>query len=151
MKSLLACSAALAASLALGAPAFANCYAIPGEAGVQPTYLDGFNLRDAAARPGPLSLPELPGGTAAILCDRDSVVPDRNDFKLLLRGMALMIRAGSPDAPTVLSMGIQDGDYTIAVLSGTISDAERTAIISTVERFDDGIDAMERWMEENPQ
>jgi hypothetical protein len=151
MKTLLACSAVLAASLVAGAPAFANCFAIPGEAGAQPTHLEGFTVREAAARPGPLQLPTLPDGTAAILCDRDSVVPDSNDFKVLLQGMALMIRSGTPDEPTVLSMGIQDGDYAISVMMGSINDQERSAIIAAVEGFDDGIDEMERWMEENPQ
>lgn len=151
MKTILASCAALAASFVLGSAALANCYAIPGEAGAQPTYLQGFDVRSAAARPGPIALPEMPAGTAAILCDRDSVVPDRNDFKVLLEGLALMIRAGTQEEPTVLSMGIQDGDYAISVLMGSITDSERSAIIATVESFDDGIDALERWMEENPQ
>lgn len=151
MKTLLAFGTALAASLVAGAPALANCFAIPGEAGAQPTVIQGFIVRDAAARPGPLQLPQLPEGTAAILCDRESVVPDANDFKVLLQGLPLMIRSGTPDEPTVLSMGIEEGNYTISVMMGSINDEERDAIISTVEGFDSGIDEMERWMEENPQ
>lgn len=151
MKTLSACGAALAVSLVIGSPALANCFAIPGEAGAQPTLLEGFAVREAAARPGPLQLPPLPDGTAGILCDRNTVVPDRNDFKVLLRGMPLMIRSGSPDDPTVLSMGIDDGNYAISILMGSINDAERSAIIAAVEGFDSGIDEMERWMEENPQ
>lgn len=151
MKTLLACGAALVASLAAGAPALANCFAIPGEAGAQPTVIQGFILSDAAARPGPLQMPQLPDGTAAVLCDRETVVPDPNDFKLLLQGIPLMIRSGTPDDPTVLSMGIEEGNYTISVMMGSLNDDERAAIISTVEGFDAGIDEMERWMEENPQ
>lgn len=151
MKTLFASGAALIASLAMGAPAFANCYAIPAEAGAQPTVIQGFSVQQAAARPGPLQLPPLPQGTGAILCDRDSVVPARNDFKVLLAGLPLMIRAGTPDDPTVLSMGIDDGNYAISIMMGSIDDAERSAIITAVEGFDDGIDEMERWMEENPQ
>ncbi|GGG99030.1 MAG TPA: hypothetical protein DF715_11030 [Oceanicaulis sp.] len=151
MKRLFASGAALVASLAAGAPAFADCFAIPGTAGAQPTVIQGFNVREAAARPGPLQLPPLPEGTGAILCDRESVVPDRNDFKVLLAGLPLMIRAGTPEDPTVVSMGIQDGDYAIGVMMGSLTDEERQGIISTVEGFDDSIDEMERWMEENPQ
>jgi hypothetical protein len=95
-------------------------------------------------------LPALEG-TAGILCDRDTVVPDSNDVKVLLQGMALMIRSGSPDDPTVLSMGIDDGNYAISILMGSIDDAERSAIIAAVEGFDDSIDELERWMEQNPQ
>lgn len=151
MKTLLACGATLAVSLMAGAPAFANCYAIPGQAGAQPTQIQGFTVREAAARPGPLQLPELPDGTAGILCDRDTVVPDRNDFKVLMRGLVMMIRAGTPEDPTVVSLGIEEGNYAISVMMGSINDAERDAIISTVESFDDGIDEMERWMEANPE
>ncbi|MGY6661327.1 MAG: hypothetical protein ACXIVO_03315 [Glycocaulis sp.] len=151
MKTLFASGAALLASLVAGAPALADCFAIPGEAGAQPTVIEGFTVREATARPGPLHLPPLPEGTGAILCDRDTIVPDRNDFKVLLAGLPLMIRAGTQEEPTVLSMGIQDGDYAISVLMGSITDSERGAIIATVESFDDGIDALERWMEENPQ
>ena len=151
MRTLLAYGAALAASLTFGAPALADCFAIPGEAGAQPTYLEGFRVREAAAQPGPLQLPPLPEGTGAILCDRDSVVPDRNDFKVLLQGMPLMIRSGTPEDPTVLSIGIQDGDYAIGVMMGSLTDTERADLIAAVEGFDDGIDEMERWMEENPQ
>ncbi|WP_439633968.1 hypothetical protein [Glycocaulis sp.] len=151
MKTLFASGAALLASLVAGAPALADCFAIPGEAGAQPTVIEGFTVREATARPGPLQLPPLPEGTGAILCDRDTVVPDRNDFKVLLAGLPLMIRAGTPDDPTVLSLGIQDGDYAIGVMMGSLTDQERTAIISTVEGFDDSIDEMERWMEQNPQ
>ncbi|WP_429911938.1 hypothetical protein [Glycocaulis sp.] len=151
MKTLFASGAALIASFAMGAPALANCFAIPGEAGAQPTVIQGFSVQEATARPGPLQLPPLPEGTGAILCDRDSVVPARNDFKVLLTGLPLMIRAGTADDPTVLSMGIDDGNYSISIMMGSIDDAERSAIIEAVEGFDDGIDEMERWMEENPQ
>ena len=63
----------------------------------------------------------------------------------------MMIRAGTPEDPTVVSLGIEEGNYAISVMMGSINDAERDAIISTVESFDDGIDEMERWMEANPE
>lgn len=151
MKSFLAAGAALGLSVALGTPAMANCYALFAEEGRDPVALEGYDLQVEAARPGPLAALPAPEGTVGLLCDRESVVPDRNDVKLLLNGYALLTRAGEGEDMTILNMGIVDGNYSIAVLAGEIDEQERAAIIEAVEGFDATIDEMERWMEENPQ
>ena len=48
--------------------------------------------------------------------------------------------------PTILNMGIVEGNYSIAVMAGEINEQEREDIIAAVEGFDDGIDELERWM-----
>lgn len=151
MKSLFAAGTALVLGMALGAPAMANCYAVFAEEGRQPELIPGYVLHEEAAQPGPLASLPVPEGTAGLLCDRETVIPDRNDFKLLLRGYALLTRAGDGEDTTILNMGIVDGNYTISVLAGEINEQERADIIAAVEGFDDGIDEMERWMEENAQ
>lgn len=151
MKSFLAAGGALAMSVALGAPAMADCYALFAEEGRDPVLMEGYDLHVEAARPGPLAPLPAPEGTVALLCDRDSVVPDRNDVKLLLNGYSLLTRSGEGDDVTILNMGIVEGNYSIAVMAGEIDEQERAAIIEAVEGFDTTIDEMERWMEENPQ
>lgn len=151
MKSFLAAGAALGLSLAFGAPAMANCYALFAEEGRDPVLMEGYELHVEAARPGPLAALPAPEGTVAILCDRASIVPDHNDVKLLLNGYSLLTRSGEGDDMTILNMGIVEGNYSIAVLAGEIDEQERAAIIEAVEGFEDTIDEMERWMEENPQ
>lgn len=151
MKSILAAGAALTMSVALGAPALAQCYAVFAEEGRQPEPIAGYVLEEHTAQPGPLAPPPVPEGTAGLLCDRDTVIPDQNDFKLLLNGYALLTRVGAGEDTTILNMGIVDGNYSISVMAGEITEQEREGIIAAVEGFDDGIDEMERWMEENPQ
>lgn len=148
MKSILA---ALALTAAISAPSLADCYAVFAEEGREPVLLEGYDLQVEAARPGPLAALPAPEGTVGLLCDRDSVVPDSNDVKLLLNGYGLLTRSGEGEDMTILNMGIVDGNYSIAVLAGEIDEQERAAIIEAVEGFDATIDEMERWMEENPQ
>jgi hypothetical protein len=143
MKAVLA--AAGAALFAAGA-AQAQCYAAFAEEGRAPELVEGYSLSETAAAPGPIARPPVPEDAAALLCERDTVVPDANDFKILHHGLPLYIQ----DEDTLLALGFAEGQYTVTVPQGSIDDAEREAIVEALEGFNEGELELARWMEENP-
>lgn len=128
----------------LSAPAAAQCFAA-FEDEREPVPLDGYVLREEAAAPGPVARPPLPENANGLLCVRETVVPDANDFKILHHGMPLYIQ--TPDA--TLALGFQDGEYVVTLPQGSIRDDEREQIVAALEGFNQGEAELARWMEEN--
>ncbi|TRO95717.1 hypothetical protein FKB34_07695 [Glycocaulis profundi] len=143
MKAVLA--AAGAALFAAGA-AQAQCYAAFAEEGRAPELVEGYSLSETAAAPGPIARPPVPEDAAALLCERETVVPDANDFKILHHGLPLYIQ----DDDTLVALGFSEGQYTVTVPQGAINDDEREAIFDALRGFNDGEAELARWMEENP-
>ena len=129
---------------ALSLPAAAQCFAAYEDERA-PTPLDGYVLTELAAAPGPVARPPLPEDAAGLLCARETVVPDANDFKILHHGLPLYIQ--TPDA--TLALGFQDGEYVVTLPQGSIGDAERERIVAALEGFNEGEAELARWMEEN--
>jgi hypothetical protein len=143
MKSILAAAGTIL--FAAGA-AQAQCYAAFADESRPPEPVEGYSLSETAAAPGPIARPPVPEDAAGLLCERDTVVPDANDFKILHHGMPLYIQAGD----TVLALGFDDGQYTVTLPQGSIDDTEREAIVAALEGFNEGELELARWMEENP-
>lgn len=145
MKLVSMCAAAAAAALGLSGGALAECYSIDAEGNAQ--LLQGYTLAAESAREGLMPPPPVPEGSAGIMCTRDTVVPDRNDFEILRHGMPLYIRHGEGDAARLLVLGYEDGNYVVSIPQGEITEDERVAIIAALEGFNDGEAALNAYLE----
>lgn len=143
MKTILA-----AAALGLAAPglAAAQCYSV-AESGEQASVLDGYILTEATAEPGLMDAPPLEEGAVGIMCDRDTIVPDANDFEVLYHA-PLYIRSGAGDEVTVLALGFSDGNYVVQLPQGSINEEERAAIVAALEGFNEGEAALQAYRAE---
>ncbi len=143
MKTILA-----AAALGFAAPglAVAQCYSV-AEDGQQASVIDGYVLTEATALPGLMDAPPLEEGAVGIMCDRDTIVPDANDFEVLYHA-PLYIRSASGDEVTVLALGYSDGNYVVQLPQGSINDDERAAIIAALEGFNEGEAALQAYRAE---
>lgn len=140
-------TALAAAALGLSAPglAFAQCYSVSQD-GQEATVMDGYVLTDASAQPGLMDPPPLEEGAVGIMCDRDTIVPDANDFEVLYHA-PLYIRSGDGESVTVLALGYSEGNYVVQLPQGTINDEERAAIVGALEGFNDGEAALQAYIE----
>ena len=138
----------IAAGLAAAGPALAQaeCYAVSAD-GEDAALLDGYVLTEASAEPGLMAAPPLDEDASGILCERDTVVPDANDFEVLYHA-PLYISAGEGDDRTVLALGFSDGNYVVQLPEGTITEDERAAIIAALEGFNEGEAALQAYREE---
>ncbi|PWE18296.1 hypothetical protein DDZ18_01435 [Marinicauda salina] len=144
----LAAAAALAGAAALftGA-AQAQCFAMFDDESAEPQPIDGYTVVDASAEPGLMERPPAPEDAAGILCSRDTIVPDANDFEILYH-MPLYIRAGQGEETTVLALGFSDGNYVVQLPQGEITEDERAAIVAALEGFNEGEAALQAYMAE---
>jgi hypothetical protein len=138
MKAVLAVALALAAS----PQALADCSAVntaqPSDA---PVLLEGFDLIAASSQPGLMARPNMPEGADAIVCYRESIVPEPNDFELVRyheiplmirldkdgRPPALLIMAFRPEQETADGEIIQS-QYIAQLPQGEVTQAEADAI-----------------------
>lgn len=134
-----------AAGLTVAAPAlaFADCYSV-SEGGQQAELLEGYVLTEVSAAPGLMDPPPLAEGAAGIMCVRDTIVPDANDFEVLYHA-PLFLRSGEGDALTVLALGYSDGNYVVQLPQGSINDDERAAIVAALEGFNEGEAALQAY------
>lgn len=143
MKTVLA-----AAALGLAAPglAAAQCFSV-AEDGQQAMVMEDYVLVEASAEPGLMDAPPLEEGAVGIMCERDTIVPDANDFEVLYHA-PLYIRSGEGDELTVLALGFSDGNYVVQLPEGTINEDERAAIIAALEGFNEGEAALQAYQAE---
>lgn len=107
MKTLLTAAASTALMAMAGGVASAQCYEL-GAGGSSATELDGYNVAELAAEPGLMPAPELAEGAIGVMCDRDTIVPDANDFELVrFHSIPLFIRDGEGEDATVLALYFQ--------------------------------------------
>ena len=141
-------TALAAAVLGLAAPglAAAQCYSV-AEDGEQATVMEDYILTEATAEPGLMDAPPLAEGAAGIMCERDSIVPDANDFEVLYHA-PLYIRSGEGEDVTVLALGFSEGNYVVQLPEGSINEDERAAIIAALEGFNEGEAALQAYREE---
>jgi hypothetical protein len=137
---------AAALGLALPGLAAAQCYSVAPD-GQQATELDGYVLTDATAQPGLMDAPPLAEDAAGIMCDRDTIVPDANDFEVLYHA-PLYIRSGQGEATTILALGYSEGQYVVQLPQGSINDEERAAIVAALEGFNEGEAALQAYRAE---
>jgi len=137
-----------AAALGLAAPglAAAQCYSV-AENGEEAAVMEGYILTEATAAPGLMDAPPLAEGSAGILCDRDTIVPDANDFEVLYHA-PLYIRSGAGEDRTVLALGFSEGNYVVQLPEGSITEEERAAIIAALEGFNEGEAALQAYRAE---
>lgn len=147
MKAVLSAALALAAS----PQALADCSAVnTAQPSDLPVLLEGFDLVEASSQPGLMARPDMPEGANAIVCFRDNIVPQPNDFELVrYHEIPLMIRLdkdGRPPALLIMAFrGEQetaDGEiiasqYIAQLPHGQVTQAEADAInasMSTIEQ-----------------
>ena len=144
----LAAAAALAGAAALcSGAAQAQCFAMFDDDSADPQALDGYTVMQASAEPGLMERPPAPEDAVGVLCARDTIVPDENDFEILYH-MPLYIRAGQGEETTVLALGFSDGNYVVQLPQGEITEDERAEIVAALEGFNEGEAALQAYMEE---
>ena len=80
-----------------------------------------LDLADGAA----FALPkDAPGGVHTILCKRDSILPSRNDFRVLLAGYVFIISADQRIGAVERANGV----YRFRMMSGELSAMEQTVV-----------------------
>lgn len=142
--------------------AHAQCFEV-GPDGSQTTEMSGYELRAETGRPGLMDLPPLSEGAAGMMCVRDSVVPDANDFELVrYRGVPLFIRDGDGEDATMLALGFAAADvdengeevppqYLVRRVQGELTPDDISAIRAALESFSDGETALDAYMAEQAE
>ncbi len=135
--------AALSAALFAGA-AQAACYEMGADGAQDLALLDDYVLVEQSAQPGLMARPPMSEDAEAILCERETIVPDENDFEVLYHA-PLFIRAGQGEDVQLLSLAVVEGpeneegeatvQYQVQLPQGSIDDEERAAIVSALEGF----------------
>lgn len=134
MKNVFLTAAAGAAAFALSSPAFAQCYAVyPGDTPMEP--VADYDLLGMSEEPGLVAAPEMPEGTNALMCDRDTIVPGADDYEVLLHGVPLLIRSGPEDAARVVALDIAENQFRVRIMQGELSEDERAQAVARLEGF----------------
>ena len=143
-------------------PALAECYQVI-DGGETITPLDGYEVSALAPEPGVIPVPELSEGVSAIMCDRDTVVPEPDDFELVrYRGVPLMIREGAGEDATILTLLFRRGgendageavppQYAVQLPQGSLSEEDRAGIIAAIEGFAAGETALNAYLAEQAE
>lgn len=146
---------------AFGAAAFtgaasAQCFEVAAD-GADYTELSNYELREETARPGLMDPPPLSENAAGMMCMRDTIVPDANDFELVrYRGVPLFLRDGDGEDARVLAIGFaapgvnEDGEetppqYLVRRVQGELTEDDVVAITGALEGFSDGETALEAY------
>ncbi|MGX6646420.1 hypothetical protein ACWCOP_00580 [Maricaulaceae bacterium MS644] len=152
---------------AFGAAAFtgaasAQCYEV-GADGAEYTEMSGYELREETARPGLMDPPPLSEEAAGIMCVRDTIVPDANDFELVrYRGVPLFLRDGEGDDARVLAIGFVAADmneageetppqYLVRRVQGELTEDDIVAITGALEAFADAETALDAYIAEQSE
>lgn len=152
---------------AFGAASFtglasAQCYEV-GADGAEYTEMSGYELREETARPGLMDPPPLSENAAGVMCMRDSIVPDANDFELVrYRGVPLFLRDGEGEDARVLAIGFDAGgtsdegeatppQYLVRRVQGDLTQDDVTAITAALEGFAEAETALEAYMQEQSE
>ncbi|MEQ8403811.1 MAG: hypothetical protein RKE49_01855 [Oceanicaulis sp.] len=153
--------AALGAAAVTGA-ASAQCYEV-GPDGADYTEMTGYELRAETARPGLMDAPPISEGASGVMCVRDTVVPDANDFELVrYRGVPLFLRDGEGEDAKVLAMGFAAGgtndageqtppQYLVRPVQGELTQDDVMAIRAALEGFADSETELEAYMAEQAE
>ena len=103
--------------------------------------------------------PQLAEGSIGVMCDRDTIVPDANDFELVrFHATPLFIRDGQGEDVTVLALYFQrptqneDGSvnppqYGAQLPQGTLTDEDRAGIVAAIEAFAEGEQALDAYLQ----
>ena len=146
--------AALSAALFAGA-AQAACYEVGADGAQDLALLDDYVLVEQTAQPGLMARPPMSEDAEAILCERETIVPDENDFEVLYHS-PLFIRAGEGDDVQLLSLAVVQGEdedgeatvqYQVQLPQGSINDDERAAIVAALQGFNESEAELAEYME----
>ncbi len=149
---------------AFGAAAFtgaasAQCFEV-GADGAEYTEMSGYELREETARPGLMDPPPLSEEAAGIMCMRDTIVPDANDFELVrYRGVPLFLRDGETEDARVLAIGFAAADvneageetppqYLVRRVQGDLTQDDIVAIRAALEGFAESETALDAYISE---
>ena len=127
---LIAVTALWATGAAAGA---APCFQVSAD-GSAFTKLEGYSLQDEAGAPGLMARPPIAGDASGLLCMRESVTPQGDDFEALYYAPLYLATDGGE---TVLALGHGEGRYLYRLVRGEIDDSERAAIREAVTGFNE--------------
>jgi hypothetical protein len=105
-----------------GAVADEHCVAlVQDDDGIQAREAPGFRVRGA----DPLVRPEGVGNVVALMCDREALVPDVGDFRVVTElSLPFNIRSGG----RIIVLEISNGQLRVRFLRGELTEEERTAL-----------------------
>ena len=140
----------IASALAALPQALADCSAVNTSQPTElPTPLEGFDLIEASSQPGLMARPNMPDGADAIVCYRESIVPEPNDFELVrYHEIPLMIRLDKDGRPPALLIMLYrdaqetaDGEtipsqYIAQLPQGEITQSEADAIDASMSSIE---------------
>jgi hypothetical protein len=149
---------------AFGAAAFtgaasAQCFEVGADGG-EYTEMSGYELREETARPGLMDSPPLSDEAAGVMCVRDTIVPDANDFELVrYRGVPLFLRDSAGEDARVLAIGfaaagVDDSgeetppQYLVRPVQGDLTQDDIVAMRAALEGFADSESALEAYLAE---
>jgi hypothetical protein len=150
---------------AFGAAAFtgaasAQCFEV-GADGAEYTQMSDYDLRQETARPGLMDPPPLSDEAAGMMCMRDTIVPDANDFELVrYRGVPLFLRDGEEEDARVLAMGFSTADvndageeippqYLVRRVQGDLTQDDIIAIRAALEGFAESETALDAYISQH--
>ncbi|WP_300544102.1 hypothetical protein [Maricaulis sp.] len=141
-------SACLVAGLAAAAPATAqsdnvrdlHCFAV--ERGTHALVnLDTYSVIEATAGPGPFHFSADNFDLMGIACRRNTPVPQPNDYKVALSGLALYVDVERGDTPVSTMLHIVDDQFVLRIVNGSLTAAEREQATAQIERYYDRVNA----------
>lgn len=125
---LIAATALWATGAAAGA---APCFEVSAD-GSTFTALEDYSLAEQAGAPGLMARPPIAEDASGLLCMREAVTPQGDDFEALYYAPLYLAADGGE---TVLALGHGEGRYLYRLVRGEIDDAERAAIREAVTGF----------------
>jgi len=116
------------------APVQEKCKAMVNDASGQPGYVDvkGLGVLPLSSSNGDFSLPPgAPTGIHAIACERESIVPAKGNYKVLMAGFPLFIypRGGK----RVLVLEIEDGKFQFEMFGGEMTAPEHEKVLEFLD------------------
>ncbi|MFP4519393.1 MAG: hypothetical protein ACLFQ5_08055 [Oceanicaulis sp.] len=145
-------------AVALTGAASAQCYEI-GPEGAGYTELTNYELRAETARPGLMDPPPLSDGARGMMCVRDTIVPDANDFELVrYHRVPLLLQEGVDEDARQLQLGFTpagtdeageqtEPQYRVPFVRGDLTDDDRTAIVTVMQGFAERENALAEYMQ----
>ncbi len=118
-----------------------RCFAVDADDD-RPIDLGRYSVLRESRRDGPLSV-NFTGeiNVVGISCRRTSPVPQPNDYKVAMAGLALFLVTRRDGSIVQTVLFIQDGQFVLQILEGRLTAAERAQTIERIESYYEVVNA----------